>query len=234
MNTISKKPSGGDFFTSEIAAKYDHNNGKLSVLQNSLHFLIDLVLAKLPSQAHILCVGAGTGAEILALAHQHPNWTFTAVDPSPSMLDICRERLNQAGLSNKCTFIEGYVSDAPEATKFDAVLSIFVSHFIPQEERADYYQNIHNRLKSGGYFISSEISYDLNSDQFPSMLENWKQIQTLMGATPETLQKLPDMLKNTLSILPPETTENLINAAGFDQPIPFFQNFMIRGWYAVK
>ena len=52
-----------------------------------MHFLIGLVLKELPTDARILCVGVGTGAEIFSLAEEYPEWTFVGVDPSADMLE---------------------------------------------------------------------------------------------------------------------------------------------------
>lgn len=41
-----------------------------------------------------------------------------------------------------------------------------------------------------GILVNTEISFDLDSKEFPSMLQNWKAVQQLMGATPESLANL--------------------------------------------
>lgn len=223
-----------DLFNQDMAKRYDERNNKLSAISDNLHFLVRLVLADLPEHARILCVGVGTGAEILSLAKARPEWTFVGVDPSKEMLEVCRSRLVQEGVSQRCELIHGYVQDAPAGAAFDGVVSILVAHFIPRAERQSFYRDIIERLKLKGYFVSAEISADLDAPEFPAMLKNWEQVQALMGATPESLQNLGDTLRNTLSVLSPDETTALWQESGFSAPVPFFQAFMIRGWHARK
>lgn len=223
-----------DFFNQDMAKRYDERNSKLSAISDNLHFLVRLVLADLPARSRILCVGVGTGAEILSLAKARPDWTFVGVDPSKEMLEVCSSRLAQEGVGERCELIHGYVQDTPGAAAFDAVLSILVAHFIPRAERLNFYESVLQRLKPEGYFVSAEISADLDAPKFPATLKNWEQVQALMGATPESLQTLGDTLRNTLSVLSPNETNALWQESGFDAPVPFFQAFMIRGWYARK
>lgn len=223
-----------EFFNQEMANSYDEKNAKLSAIADNMHFLIGLVLADLPPRANILCVGAGTGAEILSLAMANTEWSFVAADPSAPMLGVCRDRLERANILDRCELIHGYAHDVPEGAAFDAVLSILVAHFVERQDRTGFYRNIHDRLKPGGRFVSTEISYDLDSDEFPTMLKNWERVQKLMGATPESLQTLQDTLRNKLCVLSAEETDTLLKATGFDIPAQFFQAFLIRGCYATK
>ena len=221
------------FFNQDVADAYDRRNAGLKPISDNLHFLMRLVLADLPAEARVLCVGVGTGAEILSLAEAFPRWSFVGVDPSGEMLAVGRHRLAQAGVRDRCELIEGYVEDVAEIG-FDAVVSLLVAHFIKRPERPAFYSAIHDRLKPGGRFVSAEISGDLDAPEFPAMLEDWKQVQTLMGATPDSLAKLPAMMREVLGVVPVEETERLWREAGFALPVPFFQAFMIRGWHAVK
>ena len=226
-------PSTSGFFSQEIADAYDRRNAGLKPISDSLHFLMRLVLADLPDEARVLCVGVGTGAEILSLAQAFPLWTFVGVDPSAEMLAVGAHRLTEAGVMDRCALVHGYVDDVA-ATGFDAVVSLLVAHFIRREGRPAFYAAIHDRLKPGGRFVSAEISGDLDAPEFPAMLADWKQVQTLMGATPESLAKLEDGLRDVLGVLPVAETEALWRDAGFPLPVPFFQAFMIRGWHAVR
>lgn len=223
-----------DFFTKEISKAYDEKNSKLAPIGDNMHFLISLILRDLPTHARILCVGIGTGAEILSLSKEYPEWSYVGIDPSASMLEVCQERMKNVGIMDRCQLIHGYVQDLPVGEGFDAVLSILVAHFVKREQRLSFYQNMQQRLKKGGYFINTEISFDLNSIEFPSMLKNWERIQTLMGATSDSLKLLPNVLKDTLTVLPPSETESLIRASGISFPVRFFQALMINGWYGRK
>jgi tRNA (cmo5U34)-methyltransferase len=223
-----------DFFNKEAAQKYDERNSKLTAISDSLHFLMELILRDLPAQSRILCVGAGTGAEILSLTRAFPQWKFVALDPSLDMLDVCRERLKKAGVAERCEFFHGYVRDLPGSSGFDAALSILVAHFIKREERLDFFRHMAKHLRIGGYLVNAEISFDLSSDEFPLMLEGWKAVQSLMGATPESLAALPKQLKEMLTVLPPSETEDLIRQSGIPSPVRFFQALMICGWFGAK
>ena len=155
-----------DFFNQELAERYDERNQKLARISDSLHFLIKLVLESVPARARILCVGAGTGAEILSLATAFPGWSFVAVEPSLSMLNVCRERIRSAGLLERCEFVHGFAQDLPARADFDAVLAVLVAHFVRHDERLSFFKNLTDRLRVGGYLVNAEIGFDLYSKLF--------------------------------------------------------------------
>ena len=223
-----------DFFTRDHAQTYDARNSKLSAIADAMHFLIRLIGTDLPTHAHILCVGVGTGAEILSLAKAYPHWTFVGIDPSASMLEVCATNLKTAGIAERCQLVHGYVQDAPHGPNFDAALSILVAHFIPQAERVDFFRHMVNRLKPQGLLINTEISADMDAPSFPLQLKGWQQVQSLMGATPESLANLPNLLRTTLNVLPEKHTEDILRQSGIHAPVRFFQAFLINGWYGRK
>ncbi|MCB0414883.1 MAG: class I SAM-dependent methyltransferase [Bdellovibrionales bacterium] len=223
-----------DFFTQELAERYDDRNSKLAPISENLHFLIRKVLEELPEKAKVLSVGAGTGVDIISLAKAYSDWTFVAVEPSLAMLNVCRQRIEEAGLTHRCEFVHGYSQDVSAQENFDAVLSILVAHFVESSDRLNFYKSLVRHLKKGGILVNAEICYDLESKNFPLMLTNWKAIQKMMGATPESLASLPKQLKEMLTILPPKEVESLFVESGIDSPIQFFQAFMISAWYGIK
>ena len=85
-------------FEGERAITYDERYQKMAPLKDCLHLLADQVFASLPEEARVLVVAAGTGAELLYLAERHPEWTFTAVEPSKTMMSICREKCAHGGV----------------------------------------------------------------------------------------------------------------------------------------
>ena len=222
------------FFNKDASLVYDERNRQLAPIADCMHFLIRLVLREFPVRAHVLCVGVGTGAEIFSLSKAFPEWTFVGVDPSAPMLDVCRERLAAAGVSDRCELIHGYVHDVPSGENFDVTLSILVAHFVQREDRLGFYKAMCDRLRPNGYLINTEISCDVTAEEFPSMLKNWEGVQAVMGATPESLTNLARQLKEMLPIISPKETENLLSQSGIHLPVRFFQAFMICGWYGKK
>ena len=230
---MKTKPTVIDHFSSAARA-YDEKNQQLAPIAEDMHFLIRLLLKNAPIRARVLCVGVGTGAEIFSLSSAFPEWTFVGVDPSVGMLDVCREKLKSAGMSDRCELIQGYVDDAPQGERFDIALSILVAHFVKREDRLGFYNAMTSRLADNGILVNTEISFDLNSQEFPSMLKNWESVQQLMGATPESIANLPQVLREMLAVISPKETEVLLQQSGIHLPTRFYQAFMICGWYGFK
>src|SRR5690606_39131043 len=63
-----------DTLFDQQAAGYDAQWARMAPIRESLHFLLETVFADLPEDARLLCVGAGTGAEIAHLARRFPRW----------------------------------------------------------------------------------------------------------------------------------------------------------------
>jgi tRNA (cmo5U34)-methyltransferase len=223
-----------EFFNRNTAAGYDDRAVRIGSIMDNLHFLIRLVLQSLPTDANILCVGVGTGTEIARLARIFPQWRFTGVDPSEAMLDVCRRRVEENGLSSRCELVHGYVQDVAAREAFDGVLCLLVAHFLKGTERQALFDEMALRLRPNGYLITAEICFDLASPGFGSMLEQWKAVHRHAGATEENLAGMRHQLEEVIAVLPPQATEELLRNSGLPLPVQFFQSLLIRAWYARK
>jgi tRNA (cmo5U34)-methyltransferase len=220
-------------FDKERAPSYDRMWAKLAPTRDAIHLLIRAILADLPADARILCVGVGTGAELLDLAQAFPQWQFTAVEPATPMLDICRQKAEACGITARCTFHEGYVDSLPTSDSFDAATSLLVSHFIMEpEDRIEFFHQIALRLRPQGYLISSDIAYDLSSSAYPGILEIWLQMMKLAGLPQEQIDKMRHVYGRDVAVLPLPAVASIIAAGGFESPVLFFQSLLIHGWYA--
>ncbi|OWK41875.1 class I SAM-dependent methyltransferase [Fimbriiglobus ruber] len=218
------------FFDQTRAATYDRQWAKLAPLRDALHLLINAVFADLPAEARILCVGAGTGSELIALAQSFPQWRFTAVEPSAPMLDVCRRRAEECGVAARCEFHEGYLDSLPPADAFDAATSLLVSQFIlAREARTAFFRAISARLKPGGYLASSDLASDRNSPAYHSLLEVWLRV---MEVSPEKVEQLRAAYGRDVAVLPPAEVSEIIASGGFEAPILFCQTGLIHAWYA--
>ncbi len=61
----------------------------------------------------LLVVGAGGGAEIERFLPGNPGWHLTGVDPSRNMLALAEAKVDQLGLHDRATLIQGTVQDLP-------------------------------------------------------------------------------------------------------------------------
>ncbi|RYX85741.1 class I SAM-dependent methyltransferase [bacterium] len=221
------------------ASAYDKQWEKVASITEALHLLIRIRLSGLPDDANILCVGAGTGSEILYLANAFPGWTFTAVEPASSMLEVCRHRAEEAGIAARCTFHEGYLDSLPPSAPFHAATCLLVSQFILKpEERRHFFCQIAERLLPGGCLVSADLSSGASHSNYDNLMDVWLQFQSFRNSsgpiTPEERQKSLDAYKNLVAVSPPREVEELIASSGFDAPVLFFQALLIHAWYTTR
>jgi tRNA (cmo5U34)-methyltransferase len=220
-------------FGREMAANYDKGNAVFAPIRDSLNFVIRTILAELPTDARILCVGVGTGSELIDLAQAFPQWQFTAVEPAAAMLDICRQKVEECGMTSRCTFHEGYLDSLPESDTFDAATCLFVSQFLLQpKERRNFFHHIAVRLRSQGYLINADLAYDRSAATYPELLDIWLRIMASAGMPVEMVRaRISAAYDRDVAVLPPSEVASIIAAGGFDPPVLFFQNLLMHAWY---
>jgi len=173
------------------ASGYDKQWAKLAPIRDGLHFLLESVFAGLPADAKVLCVGAGTGAELAHLARKFPLWTFTVVEPSGAMLDVCRHRAEEQAFVSRCHFHAGYVDTLPGGDMHDAATSFLVSQFIlGREARSEFFRSIANRLKPRGLLASSDLSSEVGSHDHLALVEAWMNMMAAADVPPEALEQM--------------------------------------------
>lgn len=222
-------------FDQERASSYDKRFAKLAPLRDALHLLISLILSELPADARILCVGAGTGLELIDLAQRFPQWQFTAVEPAAPMLDICRQRAEDYGIASRCTFHEGYLDSLPASPSFDAATCLLVSHFfIDRDRRRNFFNQIASRLCPNGYLVSSDLVSDMSTSAYESLFEIWLRMLKYSEVPAEEIEKFRASYGRDVAVLPPLEVESIIASSGFDSPVLFFQSILIHAWYAQR
>jgi tRNA (cmo5U34)-methyltransferase len=232
MSTSSPSLTG---FGPEQAAAYDARFAKLEPMRDALHLLTGGILARLPSDARLLCVGAGTGAEVLALASRFPGWRFTAVEPSGPMLDLCRKKASAAGIAGRCEFHEGFLESLPEGEPFHAATSFLVSQFVLDvDQRREFFRHIADRLVPGGYLVSSDLSADLTSAAYRDLFEVWANLFDHAGFSAAQIESIRGAYGRDVAVAAPEHVASLIASAGFGTPVAFYQSVLIRGWFAKR
>lgn len=135
-------------FWDKIARKYSKQpvadpasyERKLSETQALLHPDMD-----------VLEIGCGTGTT--ALKHAPFVRHIRAVDVSPKMIDIAKDKAREVGVKN-VTFDVAAIDDLAEPdARFDVIMAHSVLHLV--DDHSAVIGDIHRMLKPGGYFISS-------------------------------------------------------------------------------
>lgn len=215
------------------ASSYDERWAKTAPIRDALHFLLQAVLAELPSNARILCVGAGTGEEIGYLAERFPHWSFVAVEPSGAMLDVCRQKADKAGFISRCDFHEGYLDTLPAQEPFDAATCFLVSQFILERDaRIGFFNSIAARLRPEGILASSDLASDVSSSQYSALLQTWLNMMLASDVPAAGVEQMRAAYAKDVAILPPAQIESIIREGGFDDPVGFYQAGLIHAWFS--
>lgn len=230
---MSRSEASVPFFDQAHAAEYDQRFARLGSFKEALHLLMAAVFAGLPERARVLCVGAGTGAEIMDMAQRFPGWHFTAVEPSGPMLDVFRRKAEQAGLTARCVFHEGYLDSLPPCEPFDVATSILVSQFVLDvEARTQFFREIAVRLRPGGLLASADLAADLATLDGARLLEVWFRLLAGADVPPEKLEALRAAYGRDVAVVPVARVGEIIAAGGFEAPQVFLQTGLIHAWHS--
>lgn len=215
------------------SASYDQQWAKLAALRDGMLLLAAAEFGSLPPNARLLCVGAGTGAEMQFFAERFPGWRFVAVEPSAGMVAVAQARAEREGYAARCRFHTGYLESLPSDERFDGATALLVSQFLldPAQRRA-FFQAIAQRLQADGLLVSADLAADPQSTAFPGLLALW--MRTLAGAdlSAERMLQMREAYERDVAILPPQRVEAILADAGFPSAVRFYQAGLINAWYS--
>ncbi len=182
--------------------------------------------------ANVMVVGAGGGQELVTLAKRHPNWSFTGVDPSASMLGLARKRLELAGIQLQADLIEGEVQQLEYGFQYDAATCMLVLHFV--RHKLEFLQQIASRLADGAPFFVAAIQGDMTSETFKWQMCAWKEHMLAGGISEQEWESFSASIGSRSHPVPASEVEDLLGKAGFTNVTRFFSAYVIDGWFAVK
>jgi len=223
-------------FDERRASNYDRKIRLLAPGYETLHRMLNQLLSSLlPKKAHILVVGAGTGMDIVTCGTANPQWEFMAVEPSSEMFDLCRNNIASVGLDERVHFHCGYASELTGAARFDAAISIFVSHFIQQEsDKLKFFSDIAARLRDGAYFVAADLHGDKNSDEFNLLLSGWRKFYASQNFGEQAVETAFSYIRQDISFIPESRLIRLLKESGFTEVYAFFRAFLFGGWICRK
>lgn len=186
-------------------------------------------------QASILAVGVGTGEEIVRLGRESPGWRFVAEDPSAEMLDVAREKVEAAGMTDRVEFVAGPIEDVPQGEAFDAVTMILVQHFLPDDgAKLAILREVAARLRPGAPLFLANMHGDLSATDDQLRYQAWKRRQMARGMSAEDAEAMFTGLPTVVHFVSAERTRKLLRGAGFSDIQNVFRAFVIAGWVAYR
>ncbi len=125
----------------------------------------------LDASSTVVDLGTGTGQFALAAARRFGH--VTAVDVSPAMLTLLRERAADAGLGNLDCVRAGFLSYQHEGPPADAVYTRHALHQLPDFWKALALDRIARMLRPGGVLRLRDLIYDFRPAETGEVFRDW-------------------------------------------------------------
>ena len=217
-----------EIFENERAAGY---NQFVETWVPQYHYFLDR-LPKLLSdtkQKDLLVVGCGTGNEIEKFVKASEKWTITGIDPSPEMIRQANDKFQNY---NNVTLKECLISDLDFEKKYNAATLLLVLHFLDDNgNKLKLLKDIADRLVSGASFVMLDITG--NKAQIRQNLQILKLLLP-SGLDEEQVNNRLNRIENELFAVSEERLSELLQEAGFEAPLRFFQSSIYMGWITRK
>jgi tRNA (cmo5U34)-methyltransferase len=141
---------------------------------------VELLVALASPTAHVLDLGAGTGALSAAVLAGLPGARVTLVDVDTEMLDEARRRL--APFAERVRFREAsFLDPLPAADAM--VASLALHHVHDLDAKTDLYRSIHEALVPGGVFLNLDAAITEGARLNAMTFDRWAARMAEQGMT---------------------------------------------------
>jgi SAM-dependent methyltransferase len=208
---------------------------------------IDLALRVLDQLEHpihrVADLGCGDGAIAHAILTHYPEAQVTAIDFSAPMLEQAQRRLQPFGDRVDIVQADLYTPDWQQGLEpFDAVLSGYCIHHLPNDRKQALYREIFHLLRSGGGFLQIEHVASatpwveaLFNDTLVDAIYQWHQAQGDPRSREEIEQTFVYREDKKANILVPVDMQcDWLRAIGFQQVDCFFKFFELAVFGGIR
>jgi len=119
----------------------------------------------------ILDLGCGNGNISAQLIHYFPNATFTLVDASTEMIDLCHKQFNGYDFIYSNKYFKDFLFNEES---YDLIVAGFSLHHCDNIEKQSIFKNINSALKKGGIFSYCDLMISKTNPDHQMLLEQWK------------------------------------------------------------
>jgi ubiquinone/menaquinone biosynthesis C-methylase UbiE len=148
------------------ASQYDekedaHANAELNLLKR----------LGLSERSEVVDIGAGTGQFTVAAAPECAR--VVAVDVSPAMLAVLKEKLRAAQLKNVEIVQSGFLTYEHHGKQADFLYSRFALHHLPDFWKVIALQRLRGITRTGGILRLSDVAYNFAPEEIEHRLQAW-------------------------------------------------------------
>lgn len=222
-------------FDAERAQAYDRRIRDAIPGYEALHQLSCMVLAEATGgHGRVLVAGAGTGAECVAVAEACPNLHLVGVDPAEDMLRHAERKVADHGLVGRVRLYPITVAELPAFEKFDAASLLLVLHFLPDDgAKQGMLADIAAHLKPGAPLVLADLFGPAWDEPWQAELRTfWRHLQIAAGIPAADIDKGFRHVDRDIHPVGEARLGELLAAAGFGPPKPFFRALCFGGWVA--
>ncbi|MBI3445379.1 MAG: class I SAM-dependent methyltransferase [Magnetospirillum sp.] len=221
---------------SDRAAAYDKRVREAIPGYDALHVLSCQIVAETTGgKGRALVIGAGTGAECIALAESCPNLAVVGVDPSKEMLEHAQAKVSEYGLTSRVRLYPSKVAELPKFEPFDAATLLLVMHFLKDDgAKQGLLEEISSHLKPGAPLVLADLFGNWQDDWQQQLRGWWRHLQLAAGIPEDDVEKgFRHVDRDIFPVTEARLTE-LLAATGFGKPEPYFRALCFGGWVARK
>ena len=179
----------------------------------------------------VVDLGAGTGR--LALAAAPHVARVVAVDISPAMLALLRERAARAGLANVDCVQAGFLSYTHAGPPVDAVYTRNALHQLPDFWKALALDRIAKLLRPGGVFRLRDLIFDFQPAEAEAVLDDWLDGAATDPAAGYTREDFAEHLRTEFSTFR-WLLEPMLAAVGFRVVAANFEGSIYGAYTCIK
>ncbi|HMJ46389.1 MAG TPA: carboxy-S-adenosyl-L-methionine synthase CmoA [Ferruginibacter sp.] len=235
FNEVFTKPA--DFkFNNKVAGVFDDMvNRSVPYYEEMQRMTGELASDHAQANTLVYDLGCSTGTTMICMNPLIPEGiTFCGVDDSPEMLEKCRNKLSEAGLTRKVDLQLADLNKDVTINNASVVVLCLTLQFVRPINREKLLKKIFDGLVPGGVVIIFEKIIAENSDFNRDFIKYYYDLKRRKDYSEMEISQKREALENVL--IPYKLSENIIlfKEAGFDSIEVFFKWYNFTGLIAKK
>ena len=219
---------GTDYASEEKVRNYDRKMRTIRDIAGEAKTMRKLI--NLQSEDNVLEIGCGTGEFSIELSRYCKK--VLALDISQGMLEFAMKKARKRNRDNIEFENAGFLTFEPNGKEFDAVVTQFVLHHLPDFWKLIALRNVNSMLKDGGKFYLKDVVFSSGIQDFDSYFSQvFKNMPPEAGD--EIVNEMKTHIKEEYSTFD-WVMEGLIEKAGFSIEESNYQNGFMAIYLCVK